>query len=837
MKNRWFRVGVAALLIAALIIGYGLQLEFMPSSNAANQAAAITVGDQVVARVTLGTVEAAGTVDYVLDGTADNVQFQLALNALPLTGGILNMVSTGTIDFDAAVTRAIPNVVIMGAGLGSAFTLDGINAPFIAGGNGWQFINCTFDVAPNMGATTGWSWSNVVAAGVNYDSRNPSYSVVGGTITGNLTGNVSGSAGSAGTAVTATNVSGGTASVTSLTDSGLTSGRIPVAGAGGLLGDDTGLTYNSGTDTLTTTNLTAPTGRTATYVIAASDATAQEKAQADVVCDGTADEVEINAAITAIGKGKIVFTSGTFYINAAINIPDTSSDLTLEGAGKGDWEQDGATIFRFTHANGTIYAYGSDASTFVRGISISNIKFFDNTAALAVTAIHFRYALNVAVKNCGFNNIVNNSILAEGVYGITIEDCTFQSCGNVAGTKATIELVKYSTMDVTFPIITKCIFEADKYRSISCSSSYLLDGPYIYNNYFEAVNSSPSDAFISGWFYNAHIYDNYMMHSGTTSPAKGVTVLGEANHIFDNYFFQLAYGLYFYDTNNDILVESIHGNTFRDINTWGIYTHGGSGNNFLGNTFVNCGNTSTTGAVFLEWETNCIFANNIILNPNVIGLKYENCSNLSVNTNRIEDWSGGNTMAYGVYESSGNTVISLFNNEITGANTANVYLAATHNRIGSGVIDRVAGVLATQSGWTSAPDNLANATNGSFTTSTGTGVKNTVGAYGLTGSYIKLDMGAVYTVNIMTKLLIGTNLSDIVGAVVEISEDDATYYPLNLNGGCSTSLWLGATTGTAFFSGAGYGRYIRIQAYNGSGSSANLSLAVYEIKAIDQLTY
>ncbi len=41
-------------------------------------------------------------------------------------------------------------------------------------------------------------------------------------------------------------------------------------------------------------------GRTATYTVAASDALEHVRAQADYVCDGTADEVQINLAIAAM---------------------------------------------------------------------------------------------------------------------------------------------------------------------------------------------------------------------------------------------------------------------------------------------------------------------------------------------------------------------------------------------------------------------------------------------------------------------------------------------------------------------------------------------------------
>jgi polygalacturonase len=70
---------------------------------------------------------------------------------------------------------------------------------------------------------------------------------------------------------------------------------------------------------------------TATYFIAASDATATEKAQADVVCDGKADQVEINAAIIA-GHNHIVLSSGTFAIGAQIVL---ASNIWLQGQGAG----------------------------------------------------------------------------------------------------------------------------------------------------------------------------------------------------------------------------------------------------------------------------------------------------------------------------------------------------------------------------------------------------------------------------------------------------------------------------------------------------------------------
>lgn len=71
--------------------------------------------------------------------------------------------------------------------------------------------------------------------------------------------------------------------------------------------------------------------RTATYVIAASDSTSQSKAQADYVCDGTDDHVEIQAAIDALPTtgGRIVLDEGTYDIGASLDF-DGNSDFSYE---------------------------------------------------------------------------------------------------------------------------------------------------------------------------------------------------------------------------------------------------------------------------------------------------------------------------------------------------------------------------------------------------------------------------------------------------------------------------------------------------------------------------
>lgn len=77
-----------------------------------------------------------------------------------------------------------------------------------------------------------------------------------------------------------------------------------------------------------------------TYTIAANNSQPRDKAIADYVCDGTADEVEINAALTALGAagGRVQLSRGTYNLAATISIvgDGTTADsgkYTILGAG------------------------------------------------------------------------------------------------------------------------------------------------------------------------------------------------------------------------------------------------------------------------------------------------------------------------------------------------------------------------------------------------------------------------------------------------------------------------------------------------------------------------
>lgn len=85
-------------------------------------------------------------------------------------------------------------------------------------------------------------------------------------------------------------------------------------------------------NTANITTLNAPTGRGAAYVVASANATDIVKAQADFVCDGVADDVQIQAAVDAlsIGSRTVVILAGTYNTVATVT---ASNNTVLVGAG------------------------------------------------------------------------------------------------------------------------------------------------------------------------------------------------------------------------------------------------------------------------------------------------------------------------------------------------------------------------------------------------------------------------------------------------------------------------------------------------------------------------
>ena len=140
--------------------------------------------------------------------------------------------------------------------------------------------------------------------------------------------------------------------------------------------------------------------RQATLTVGAVDS--DDTTNVDYLCDGTADEVQIEAAIAALpaGGGRIVLLDGTFTLGAIIDI--IKSNVVLEGQG-------GSTVI--TQPNTTnlvdLIRVGDSTSAY-SNIVIRNIKFDGNGAnqttsqtAIRVTAL----CTDIVIENNIFDDI------------------------------------------------------------------------------------------------------------------------------------------------------------------------------------------------------------------------------------------------------------------------------------------------------------------------------------------------------------------------------------------------------------------------------------------------
>lgn len=192
--------------------------------------------------------------------------------------------------------------------------------------------------------------------------------------------------------------------------------------------------------------LSVATGGVATFVVAASDAPTRIKAQADYVCDGTADDVQIQAAIdSSPGNGAIIYlTQGNFNIAATITIRDKQF-VRLIGSGAEhalySAVPTNGTVLKWTGAtNGIMMQVGatvaSARSTF--GNAVEGMAFDANTLAAyglqVISSWHGRY-IDLHIHNAKTVGLLTTSVdltNTEDTQGCTFQDITVTAVSTFA---------------------------------------------------------------------------------------------------------------------------------------------------------------------------------------------------------------------------------------------------------------------------------------------------------------------------------------------------------------------------------------------------------------------
>lgn len=301
-KSRFLGLLLVAILIAGAVLIFPVNNVAVPFAGKV-----ITIGYS-------GSAGATVTLDYTVDGADDHVQIQAALDALPSTGGELVIiplpatVNGGVYDFGAIVTRAINNVTISGTGNGTSFANNGATAIFSAGAqSGWIFKDFATDAGGvNVATATNTYRFNIWVNGAlvnDFVDDSPANGVAAEGISSNWAYDHN-------AAATGVHGAGGntilnTGDIDDTPNNGDTSDAISSNWAYDYSHTEPAITVYA------SNALNKPTGNlTGVYYL----------------CDGTADNVEINAAIDALSAGRTwkerVKLIGIFYLQAPISMPD-----------------------------------------------------------------------------------------------------------------------------------------------------------------------------------------------------------------------------------------------------------------------------------------------------------------------------------------------------------------------------------------------------------------------------------------------------------------------------------------------------------------------------------
>ena len=165
--------------------------------------------------------------------------------------------------------------------------------------------------------------------------------------------------------------------------------------------------------------------RTATRVVAASDASDRSKQQCDYLCNGTNDGVEIQIAadyISSVGGGILLLTEGTYYIKMSdvITLPD---NIVLKGYGIG------ATKLKLSDGestNGNIIANSGTSRIAVMDLTIDG-----NTSGTSgqVKGIYFGGVAHCTIRNVRVYDMESDgiTIYSSSSY-ILVENCEIDTC-------------------------------------------------------------------------------------------------------------------------------------------------------------------------------------------------------------------------------------------------------------------------------------------------------------------------------------------------------------------------------------------------------------------------
>lgn len=262
-----------------------------------------------------------------------------------------------------------------------------------------------------------------------------------------------------------------------------------------------------------------------TLVVAASDAPQDQKDAADYVCDGTADQVEIQAAHDAFTTGgKVVLTIGTFNISSSINIDNDS--FTLEGSG--NVKPTGATQIGM----GTkLKAVSGLTSQVILAGSLSNRPIFGCT--LKSFTIDGGY---IGTATNGITYRSNQGL----IFDVHVHDCTGWGIKVIGYSAAETGGSKWDTYDtkILSCMVGDCYDTGNKATATAGGGVWFADfapdchimNCILLNNYDNIRITSASEQITSNHFYDAVHWNMWFDSSGSRTKVVGNKIEGSGSH-------------------------------------------------------------------------------------------------------------------------------------------------------------------------------------------------------------------------------------------------------------------------------------------------------------------
>ncbi len=403
---------------------------------------------------------------------------------------------------------------------------------------------------------------------------------------------------------------------------------------------------------------------TATKIVAASNSSQAVKDSADYVADGTADQTEINSAITAVnsaGGGTVYLAEGTYTINAKI---DLRSNVKILGAGIDN------TVITIANAlDPASITFMDDVSSGQTNVVVSSLTLngngANNTIATAHNAITFGGGTvtekGITIDSVEITGFEDYSIDLDNSNSSTIANSNFDG-ENLSTTSYTIVNVNGQNNEIRNNTITR-------YGLVIASSS----GQYntFSGNIISNINPPSNNNSIIAVGDNWNVSDNIVY----TTDSSGITV-GNNSIVNGNNISGARRAISLVSKNNVVITDNIiTGSTNNAIHL------NSSDNNKISGNRISSG-TGTSEAIYItggsdnnQVEGNYLYDNGSSTANNSIVVD-NNSDNNSVTTNTVVDTScTTNCYAIRIVDSTSQNNY-LFNNRISGP-SAHVLVAVS----------------------------------------------------------------------------------------------------------------------------------------------------------------